>query len=325
MKNMLMVILVIFVVTLVSHISAATEFLTDRPIVGIFTQPTSDGSEACGQSCYYLAASYVKYIESAGARVVPVPYNASTEQLDFLFESLNGFFFPGGGAAYPSSAQYIYDKVVKANDAGDKVPLHGTCMGFQWLLIAQSHDGNILDPSDGTQMDAYNLSIPLDLKSAAYSSKLFSNAGRDLMNILGTEPVTMNNHHYGIWTDHWESTESLTSFFDVLSTNKDRNGDEFISTIVAKNYPIFGSQWHPEKNTFEWGLNADGTPKEAINHSPDAVAAAQYMANFFVQQARMNTHKFANTADEKAALIWNYQCTYTDYYSDFVEKYYFPK
>lgn len=26
----------------------------------------------------------------------------------------------------------------------------------------------------------------------------------------------------------------------------------YISTVEAKEYPILGLQWHPEKNTFEW-------------------------------------------------------------------------
>ena len=224
--------------------------LNDWPVIGMFTQPSSSSRAECGGDCLYLAASYVKEIESSGARVVPVNYYASKDELDLLFESLNGFFFVGGGAAYPESAQYIFDRTVAANDAGDYMPLWGTCMGFQWLLIAASGDVNILDPKSG-QFDAYNLSIPLDFTDAAPSSYMFKNAPKDVYEILATEDVTMNNHHYGIYTEHFQQTQSLTSFFNLLSTNKDRQGVEFASTIEAFKYPIFGTQWHPEKNTFE--------------------------------------------------------------------------
>ena len=37
------------------------------------------------------------------------------------------------------------------------------------------------------------------------------------------------------------------SMFDVLSTNKDKKGTAFVSTIEAKKYPFYGVQWHPEK------------------------------------------------------------------------------
>ena len=50
--------------------------------------------------------------------------------------------------------------------------LWGTCMGFQWLLIAAAKDSHILDPADGTQMDAYNISMSLDFSPSAASSKL---------------------------------------------------------------------------------------------------------------------------------------------------------
>jgi hypothetical protein len=62
-------------------------------------------------------------MESAGARVVPINYYAEKDELDHLFDSLNGFLFVGGGAAYPDSAQYIFDKTVAANDKDDFMPV----------------------------------------------------------------------------------------------------------------------------------------------------------------------------------------------------------
>ena len=125
------------------------------------------------------------------------------------------------------------------------MPLWGTCMGFQWLLIAASGDQNILDPPSG-QFDAYNYSIPLEFTSAAQGSRMFSSAPEQLMTILATENVTMNNHHYGIYTEHFLQTPSLNGFFNILSVNKDRQGVEFVSTMESFNYPIYGVQWHPE-------------------------------------------------------------------------------
>lgn len=224
--------------------------LNDWPIIGIFTQPSDSTEGDCGGDCLYIAASYVKYLEAAGARVVPIDYNAKESELDALFSSLNGIFFTGGDSEFPASAQYMFDKVVAANDAGDFMPLWGTCMGFEWLLMSAARDSKILDPKVG-QMDAYNYSIPLDLTTAASTSKLFGSAPEKIMSILTSENVTMNNHHYGIWTDSFKAHSELRKFFNVLSTNNDRNGHNFVSTMEAFKYPIFGSQWHPEKNAFE--------------------------------------------------------------------------
>mmetsp|Transcript_11414 Transcript_11414/g.18720 ORF Transcript_11414/g.18720 Transcript_11414/m.18720 type:complete len:323 (+) Transcript_11414:62-1030(+) len=300
---------------------ASTEnVVNNSPIIGVFTQPTTSVQGDCGGNCLYLAASYVKYLEASGARVVPINYYATEEELDSLLLSLNGVLFPGGGAAFPSAAQYTFDKIKSLNDEGDYMPLWGTCMGFQWLLICATEDTSILDPPSG-QMDSYNLSIPLDFTDSMKDSKIFASAPRDIVEILGKQNVTMNNHHYGIYPEHFESTPALNDFYNMLSTNEDRQGVKFVSMLEAFKYPIFGSQWHPEKNNFEWGETSDGVPKEAINHSLHAIMVSQYMANFFVAQARLNKHKFATEAEEDAALIYNYEPTKTD--GSFVQEYFF--
>ena len=242
---------VVFLTLLLVADGALDTSTNDFPIIGIFTQPSTSTEGDCSGDCLYLAASYVKYIEASGARVVPIDYHATETELEDLLGKINGVLFPGGGAAYPSAAQYTYDKIKAMNDAGDFMPLWGTCMGFQWLLIAQSGDVNILDPPSG-QLDSYNLSIPLDFTSTFKESQIFSSAPQEITAILATQNVTMNNHHYGIFPDHFDATPELSSFFNVLSTNKDRQGVEFVSMIEAFKYPIIGSQWHPEKNNFEY-------------------------------------------------------------------------
>lgn len=49
-----------------------------------------------------------------------------------------------------------------------------------------------------SRFDSENYTIPLDFTSLAPQSRLFANASSELMNILATQPVTMNNHMYGI-------------------------------------------------------------------------------------------------------------------------------
>ena len=319
MSSFLSLVTVLVVVSL-----SLVEAVNNYPIIGVMTQPTTSSQGDCNGDCLYLAASYVKYIESAGARVVPVNYYADEAELSELFDSLNGFLFVGGGAAFPKSAQIIYDKTVAANEAGDFSPLWGTCMGFQWLCLAATKDTLQLDPSDGTKMDAENYSIPLDFRADAVpDSKLFGMAPQNIMDVLSTQNVTMNNHHYGVWTPHFEATPDLANSFNILSTNNDRSGKEFVSTMEHPKFPIFGSQWHPEKNTFEWQMNTDGRPYEAINHDWGAIEISQYTANFFVQQARKSSHKFSEQSVETASLIYNYRAVATT--GDFVEKYFFPK
>lgn len=41
----------------------------------------------------------MKWIESAGGRVVPIPYDTEPQKLEVLLNSINGIIFPGGDAS----------------------------------------------------------------------------------------------------------------------------------------------------------------------------------------------------------------------------------
>jgi len=115
-------------------------------------------------------------------------------------------------------------------------------------------------------------------------------------------------------------TQASLDFFNLISTNNDRKGREFISMVEGKSMPIYGSQWHPEKNQFEFGEYSDGQPYEVISHTVAARNAAQYMANFFVDECRKSKHKFPSESAEDAALIYNYPVTKTG--PEFEQTYY---
>ncbi|XP_014795092.1 PREDICTED: gamma-glutamyl hydrolase-like [Calidris pugnax] len=61
----------------------------DRPIIGVLSQEWRfEKFYKFGSS--YIAASYVKFLESAGARVVPIRLNLTDEVYDKIFHSING-------------------------------------------------------------------------------------------------------------------------------------------------------------------------------------------------------------------------------------------
>lgn len=84
-------------------------------------------------------------------------------------------------------------------------------------------------------------------------------------------------------------------------------------------YPFYGVQFHPEKNLYEWVRNRN------VPHSLSATRAAQYFAEFFVEQCRYSLHHFpGGEAEEDALLIYNYPAKFTSQYkSVFTQTYYF--
>jgi len=153
--------------------------------------------------------------------------------------------------------------------------------------------------------DTEGTPLPLNFTHEANTSHLFSAMASPLFNALATQKLTENSHRDGIAPEAYEKNMKLRDFFQVLSTNEDGHGRQFVSTIEARHFPISATQWHPEKNNFEWG-KVGRLGFEAIPHSADAVLVSQYFANSFVGRARQNRHRFNSPKDEARALIYNY-------------------
>ena len=130
--------------------------------------------------------------------------------------------------------------------------------------------------------------------------------------------AVQRTYSYRVTPSTFASNAKLAKFYNLLSTNTDRKGRVFGSTIEGRKYPVFGTQWHPEKNIFEW------TEHEAIPHSVEAVRVAQYTANFFVDLARQSTHAFSYS-DLDNVIIYNWTPTFSERNgSGFEQVYTFP-
>ncbi|XP_028925103.1 gamma-glutamyl hydrolase [Ornithorhynchus anatinus] len=286
----------------------------DRPVLGILMQECDfKAFQSLGK--YYIAASYVKYLESAGARVVPISLTLSEEEYETLFQSINGVLFPGGSvdlqtSQYARVAKLLYNKALKANDQGDYFPVWGTCLGFEELTFLASGEKLL------TLTNTHGLALPLNFTSAAKESRLFQNFPSDLLEAFASEPLTSNFHYWSVSTQNFTRNKGLHDFYKILTTNV-HGQFEFVSTMEAYAYPIYGVQWHPEKNAFEW-KNVTGIP-----HSPLAMRTAYYMADFLVNEARKSQHRFASEETELKALIYNYAPVFTGNISGFQQCYFF--
>ena len=83
--------------------------LNKRPIIGILSQELSDTLEEWYGDNYtsYIGAAYIKYVEAAGARVVPVLINQPDEYYEIIFNSTNGLLIPGGAVSLDDSGRLL--------------------------------------------------------------------------------------------------------------------------------------------------------------------------------------------------------------------------
>lgn len=145
---------------------------------------------------------------------------------------------------------------------------------------------------------------------------MFSLASDDIIETLGQRNVTTNSHLL-CTTEEKLKEVNIDQNWVTLSTNKDLNGLEYISSFEHSRYPFYGTQFHPEKNMYEWPLS------KVITHDESATRANQYFARFFVEESRKSSHRFDTINNEFGHLIYNFPKTFTGHEIVYNECYFF--
>ncbi|XP_059469922.1 gamma-glutamyl hydrolase-like [Neocloeon triangulifer] len=280
----------------------------NRPIIGVLSQELSRSLEnEWGELNYtsFIAASYVKFLESAGARVVPIKINREMSYYTDVINSINGLLIPGGANFYNTSGyglagEILYNLAIDLNNQGDYFPIWGTCLGFELLiyLMAGKDDPRIV-------CDAWDKADPLDFEIGFNKSKIFSPAPSSVVDILATEPVTANFHRWCV-TKELLTEANIVNDIDILATSVDHEGLRYVAAFESKTYPFFAVQFHPEKPAYEWNIREKNIP-----HTANSIHVSSYFAEFFVNEARKSTHQFPTLEKERSSLIYNYAPTYT--------------
>jgi len=233
-----------------------TNFL-NRPVIGILMLPvTTRQAKAFGINLdnVFVPTDYVSFFEAAGARIAPIYYTQSRASLRNIFGQINGLVIPGGTLfleegmtqhpRFRMAANYLLELAKQANDNGHIFPVHGTCLGFEFLVVQTAEDDDVLCKECFATKKA---NLNLKLMPAAKTSELFGNLAPSLQKALVLENTTFFGNSHGITLSTFKNISKLTHFWNVLSTTHDLLGLEFVSTLEAKRYPFTATQWH-QKN-----------------------------------------------------------------------------
>mmetsp|Transcript_13325 Transcript_13325/g.30389 ORF Transcript_13325/g.30389 Transcript_13325/m.30389 type:complete len:345 (-) Transcript_13325:53-1087(-) len=233
----------------------------------------------------YIGASYVKWLEAHGARVIPLLYDAPRSETKLLLGQVNGVVFPGG--AFPMEPEYeAFSQHVFAHAMATKLPLWGECLGLLQFLLYTSGEvspGPVTSGWDATGP----LIAPLHLTAAGKQRGPAAALSRKLREGLEQKLWTWHSHAFSVGASEFNASTRLLSFWDVLAVDQDRKGHEFISMISAKAFPFTATMWHPEKNAFEFMPERVGkgeVPEET--RSPAAIDAMMHIGDYFFEQCR---------------------------------------
>lgn len=83
----------------------------------------------------YIMSSNVEFLQSAGARVVPLIRDDPEEVTLEKLSKLDGVLYPGGDGNYTNFGRFVFEKVLEYNDNGVYYPILGICMGYENITV----------------------------------------------------------------------------------------------------------------------------------------------------------------------------------------------
>ena len=232
--------MIIFGMALMQLNRAQTLVSPERPIIGILTQPIIDKLLhkfiPLSKNKSYVATSYVKFVQSAGARVVPIFDTYDKKNLTLIFNSINGLLLPGGGSnlknsKYIKTLKRLMKLAIKYNENGGYFPVFGICLGFEAMHVFFEKKHNFLSP-----LDVENKSLPIKLDESYATSRMFFNLTKSLKNALEKQALTANFHQEGIHPSWYKKSDRLAAQYRLLATSMDRKGHLFIAAMEGSSF-----------------------------------------------------------------------------------------
>lgn len=211
----------------------------------------------------HIMKSYVDWFENRGIRVVPIPYDS--HDIEELFHTVNGLVIPGGDMPYIMDNPQFISNITKIFELSlekkEYFPIWGTCFGFEMLLFLVGGFTTLKG------YDAHGF-YPMKITDEGHSSRMMRSFSKEYKVYLEKKKSTMQNHAYGISVEDFMSNLHLRRFYTILATSVDNSGKEYICAIEAKSYPIYGVQFHPERQK-----------------------TAGAFADFFISELKKNKHR----------------------------------
>ncbi|XP_032591745.1 gamma-glutamyl hydrolase isoform X2 [Drosophila grimshawi] len=312
------------------------------PNIGVMCMDLAKGLAELYEGNYcHMSANYVKHLEASGALIVPIWIGRERDYYAQIMTKVNGILLPGGAVYLEDSevkekpeltndcvksARYIYELAMERNEAGNYFPIWGTCLGFQLLLINAAKTNEVR-----TECGRFFKALPLhwSTDSIEGNSTMLADLSPELAEQMQKIPFACHQHRYCIEVENLHRY-ALHKDWRILATRESATESpseptkRFITLIEHRRFPIFGSQFHPERAAHELGLLENDNCSAA--HTRLGIQLAQYYAEFFVEACRRNTNRFSSNEEKLRYLIFNWQPVFSGLkHSNCMQCYIFPR
>jgi len=282
--------------------------LNPRPVVGVLAQEITSSTfsgmselklKLMNDSIGWVDASYIKWLESSGALVMPIPLSTNKEDLlDLMQNHLSGLVLPGSKAG-PVTKPLFLGLLSAAMEfmitKQTNIPIFGICMGhqiiYQTLATAKNsiyggaeHYGRLVNIKNTRKTS-------LNMKIVEPQAKIITGITNTMLQTLANDRLVLHNHAWGITREMLQNVEGLIT----VAVTENSEGFEFVSVMEHEDLPLFGTQWHPEKPPFAFGRKNGG----AFNfiHSTRSIEVSQLFGNNFVNMCRKHSNRFTKKDD----------------------------
>ena len=228
--------------------------------IGILTKAPKEDKHL--SKLTYITGHYVKWIESFGHNVIPIPYDLPIPDLDKILLQINGLVCQGAVCRikWPYSeieakeiftefnhlpmemvVEHIVNKTL--NNPVNPLPLFFVCWGMELLPLILTNKTR-----EEVFVNSKNCrKVNMNLESIVKDSILFSVFNEQEFKMLEENKQTFHNHANNIPVSFLEENESLRSLIKVTSASRDSDDLKFVSSYEFIHFPIFALQFHPEK------------------------------------------------------------------------------
>lgn len=315
-----MVCLLVMLRLATTHLTSYTE----APVVGILVQDYLGDFKSYRFKKTFIAATYVKFIESSGARVIPIFTEQGQEYYDQILNQVNGALLPGGdqdmvNSSYTHATRTILQHAMKSTDRGIYFPVWAVCQGFE-VLAYLVHGENPLQSCSGSDYATpLHFSLPF---SQLEDTNLFHGLTLDQFMEMSDNSVVFQWHDFCLMKDTFLQSTRLRRAFKLLATNMDRHMREYVSVMESRDYPIYAVMFHAEEVMFSFVIKEKHT---SVPHSPAALHTTQYFANFFADECRKSSNHMSPDTLQRH-IIYNYAPEHTiDSHEPYDQSYFFDK
>jgi len=240
-----------------------------------------------------IHSSYVNWIESGGAMVMPLFANKKYE-IETL-SNCSGLLIQNEinksktnlSDIYESQVKTIYQNIKKLNDNGFFIPILAIGTGAHILQAIEADTIEIL--FNYSSINPIMRQIELVESDVRRIRMLHYFDGRDVKNLIKMN-ITAYYNKYSVSPDSYLKLKKLKNTFKVIALARVNNyaNKKFVAMFEAYRYPIYGIEFDPARYIYN---RLDDNSDSILPYTNEAITISQKILNFFVKESFTSLYK----------------------------------